>query len=240
MPASPPRALLISVHLPKTAGTSFGESLTDRFGDRLLRDYDDAPLNAPPLGRKLSALLGGVRNLVTPPERADCIHGHFLPIKYRWLPLRRPARFVTWMRDPVERLASHYHFWNRQYDPRTARPLHRRVVEESWPFERFYRSPELLNVYAQFLWGFPVAAFDFIGVTEHYDEDFRFFVDAFLGGGSLPTYRVETNAERRSECYVTDPGVRAEIEALHHRDMTFYRHALRMRQRRTDRPVADA
>src|SRR5262249_29450534 len=157
---------------------------------------------------------------------------------YRWLPLRRPARFVTWMRDPVERLASHYHFWNRQYNPRTARPLHRQVVEEAWPFERFYRSPELLNVYTQFLWGFPVAAFDFIGVTEYYDEDFRFFVEAFLGGVSLPTYRVETNAARQSERYVTDPGVRAEIEAFLHRDMALYRHALRMRQRRTERPVA--
>jgi hypothetical protein len=185
----------------------------------------------------MAALWGGVRNLVTPPARVECIHGHFLPIKYRWLPLRRPARFVTWMRDPVERLASHYHFWNRQYDPRTARPLHRQVVEEAWPFERFYRSPELLNVYAQFLWGFPVAAFDFIGVTEHYDEDFRFFVEGFLGAQSLPTYRVESNAARQSALYVTDPRVRAEIEALHDRDMRLYRHALRLRQRRTERPV---
>jgi len=32
--------------------------------------------------------------------------------------------------------------------------------------------------------------------------------------------------------------VRAEIEALHHRDTTLYRHALQMRQRRTARPVA--
>jgi hypothetical protein len=238
MPASPHRPLLVSVHLPKTAGTSFGESLADCFGDRLCRDYDDAPLNTPPLKRKMAAVLGSLRNVAAPPARFECIHGHFLPVKYRWLRLRLPARFVTWMRDPVERLASHYHFWNRSYDPRTARPLHRRVVEEAWPFERFYRSPELLNVYAQFLWGFPVAAFDFIGVTEHYDEDLRFFVESFLGAGPLPTYRVETNAERQSAAYVPDPRVRAEIEAIHHRDMALYRHALRLRQRRTERPVA--
>jgi hypothetical protein len=116
--------------------------------------------------------------------------------------------------------------------------LHRRVVEEAWPFERFYRSPEMRNVYAQFLWGFPFSAFDFIGVTEHYDEDFRFFTESFLGAGSLPTYRVETNAARASARYVTDPGVRAEIEALHHRDVALYRHALRLRQRRSERPIA--
>ena len=96
----------------------------------------------------------------------------------------------------------------------------------------------MLNVYAQFLWGFPLATFDFIGVTEHYDEDFRFFAASFLQAGSVPAYRVETNAARASARYVTDPRVRAEIETLHHRDMALYRHALRLRQRRTERRIA--
>jgi hypothetical protein len=130
MPVPAHGALLISLHRPKTVGTSFSESLMDCFGDRLLRDYDDAPLNTRPLTRKAAALLGAVRTAVTPPVRVERIHCHFLPIKYRRLTLRRPARFVTWMRGPVERVASHYHFWNRQHNPRTARPLHRQVVEE--------------------------------------------------------------------------------------------------------------
>jgi hypothetical protein len=201
--------LLVSVHLPKTAGTSFGESLADCFGDRLFRDYADAPLNTPPLKRKLAAVLAGLRNLAAPPARFDCIHGHFLPVKYRWLPPRREPRFVTWMRDPVERLASHYQYWVRSYDPRTARPLHRRVVEEAWPFERFYRSPEMRNVYAQFLWGFPLSAFDFIGVTEHYDEDFRFFAESFLSAARRSSTASSSSRVSRRMARVSRSGTTA-------------------------------
>ena len=202
------------------------------------RDYGDFPLNAPPARRKTAAALESLKNIAAPPDRFECIHGHFLPVKYRWVRLRRAVQFITWMRDPVERLASHYHFWKRSYDPRSSRPLHRRVVEDDWPFDRFYRSPELRNVYAQFLWGFPLTNFDFVGITEHYDEDFRFFVEAFLGA-SLPAHRVETNTARESLLYVTDPRVRAEIEQLHRKDMALYRRALELRrQQRAQRPPA--
>ncbi len=230
--------MLVSVHLPKTAGTSFGGTLADHFGDRLYRDYGDFPLNTPPFRRKMSAVLGGLASVGVSFGAIECIHGHFLPIKYRLLRMRRPTSFITWMRDPVERMASHYSFWKRSHDPRTSRALHRRVVEEEWSFERFYRSPRLRNVYAQFLWGFPLANFDFVGITEHYDEDLRFFTESFLGA-ALPAYRMTANAAREDAPYVTDARLRAEIEALHQKDMLLYRHALQLRQARTRRPPAD-
>ena len=52
----------------------------------------------------------------TLPDEVACIHGHFLPVKYRIALARRPAHYVTWLRDPVERIASHYAFWRRDYD----------------------------------------------------------------------------------------------------------------------------
>lgn len=231
--------LLVSVHLPKTAGTSFASSLADHFGERLYRDYGDAPLNTVAWKRAGWAAIASLRTVAVPPAGIDCVHGHFLPLKYRLLGLRRPVRFVTWMRDPVERLASHYAFWKQSYDPRTSRPLHRQVVEEGWSFERFCRSPRLRNVYAKFLWGIPLARFDFVGITEHYDEDFRFFADRFLQA-PVPAYRERMNAERRDVPYVTDARLRAEIEALHRHDMRLYRAALARRRLRTGCPHADS
>ena len=38
-----------------------------------------------------------------------CIHGHFLPLSYRHLARRADVRFVTWLREPIDRLLSHYH-----------------------------------------------------------------------------------------------------------------------------------
>ena len=67
------------------------------------------------------------------------------------------------MRDPVERLASHYHYWVRNYAPRSAGELHRRVVEEAWSLERFCLGPELRNVYSTFLWGFSLRRFGLSG-----------------------------------------------------------------------------
>jgi hypothetical protein len=222
--------MLVSVHLPKTAGTSFGQSLADHFGDRLFRDYEDSPLNTAPMRRKVTATLGGLRHGVAALRRFDCVHGHFLAGKYLPLRLRRPVRFVTWMRDPVERLASHYEFWRRSYDPHRSLPLHRRVVEEDWPFERFYRSPEMRDVYSQFLWRFDLSKFEFIGITEHYEADFGFFAATFLGT-SQSAHHVETNAGRGPAPYVTDPSLRAEIESVHRNDMLLYRRALDLRRR---------
>ena len=45
-----------------------------------------------------------------------CIHGHFLPLSYRHLARRADVRFVTWLREPIDRLLSHYHYWRRAAD----------------------------------------------------------------------------------------------------------------------------
>lgn len=180
--------LLVSLHLPKTAGTSFGSVLKTHFGNSLLRDYADVPINTPPFERNQAAMQAAVDNAEADWSGIECIHGHFLPVKYLLLAARRELKFVTWMRDPVERVLSHYYFWRRGYDPATAPPLHRKVVEEDWPLERFCLSDELKDLYRQFLWGFAADNFDFIGITEFFDEDFAYFSKAYLG--------TEVDAER--------------------------------------------
>jgi hypothetical protein len=37
------------------------------------------------------------------------------------------------------------------------------------------------NFYAQFLWSFPENAFEFIGITEHFETDLKFFSRYYLG-----------------------------------------------------------
>jgi hypothetical protein len=39
--------MIISVHIPKTAGTSFGLALKDKFGERLKPKYGDRLFNMP-------------------------------------------------------------------------------------------------------------------------------------------------------------------------------------------------
>lgn len=130
--------MIVSVHLPKTAGKSFQAALTARFGESLLEDYGDFPMNTPEYDRNRAALAASLRNAERDFRGIECIHGHFLPVKYLLLSVRRPVTFVTWMRDPIQRLVSNYHYWRRSYDARTAPPLHRRMVEEAWSLEQFH------------------------------------------------------------------------------------------------------
>jgi hypothetical protein len=189
--------MLISLHLPKTAGSSFLAALREHYSDSILKDYADLPINTLILKRNMHALKMLVFNGVNPPRNIECIHGHFLPLKYL---LCRNAKFITWVRDPIERLGSHYYYWLRNYDPSNAPSLHKRVIEEKWSLERFSLGNELKNFYSQFLWGFPIKRFDFIGITEYFESEMAFFSNEFIGT-ELRVHKKNLNENKDSFSY---------------------------------------
>jgi hypothetical protein len=222
--------VIISLHLPKTAGTSFRVVLEQHFGDRLLKDYSSFPINTPESERNRTAMEECLRNAENDFAGIESIHGHFLPIKYLLLARRREVRFVTWMRHPVERMLSHYFYWKRSYDPKTAPSLHRKVIEDGWSLERFCLGPEVQDLYGQFLWGFPIEHFDFIGITEFYEEDLEYFARHYL---RTPVEPVRINVgDKGSDGYPIDAALRQKIESFHARDMDLYRRALDRRRTR--------
>lgn len=218
--------MIISLHLPKTAGSSFAKSLEEHFGAALLKDYGDFPINTPEYQRNKAALQASLQNAE---ERdfssIECIHGHFLPLKYLLLSVRQELKFVTWMRDPVQRMLSHYYFWKRTYNRETSARLHCRVVEENWSVERFCLSQELRDIYKQFLWGFPLEKFDFIGIIDHYQSDFIYFCKKYLGV-HLEEYK--ENIGDKSQ-YLIDEKLYNDIKNFHRYDMDLYKKALTQR-----------
>jgi hypothetical protein len=227
--------LLVSVHLPKTAGTSFASTLQAAFGDGYRDDYADLPMQHPRLNRQWRALRAGWALRGTVPDDVACIHGHFLAVKYRIALAARPAHYVTWLRDPVERIASHYAFWRRDYDGSDpAQPLRNRMLREDWSLQRFALGPELRDVYLRYLWGFDPARFAFIGITEHYAEDLQRFARRFLGGSDAVAGSALVNPARgESAGYAIDAALRRRIEHHHAGDVALYRWAL---ARRTTEP----
>lgn len=227
-PASEP-PLIVSLHMPKTAGNSLKVVLDEHFGEAISHDYLDYPMNVAPGERHLQAIEGCLAAAKAPSEYRDtrCIHGHFLPVKYLLLADTRPAVFVTWMRDPVERVVSHYHYWFDHYDPGSpdTRPLHRQVVEEQWSLEQFCLSEQMRNVYSQFLWGFPLERFDFIGITENYEADLRAFSLAYLGSELQARVVNERKSPGSASAELGDP-LRERVEQWHAADMDLYRRAV--------------
>jgi hypothetical protein len=225
--------MIISVHLAKTAGTSFGNLLEGHFGDRLLRDSSDKPMHRPAYERLARAALDNIRFPFrwVDYERIDCIHGHFLPAKYHVLGMIRGARFITWMRDPVERLISHWHFVRRRVPDDKVYRIAQRMLDEDWSIERLCLGPELRNYYSRLFRGFPVRRFEFIGIAEHFDEDLAEFARRFLG---VPLTMVHENAnpQRDDGRYPMDPDLRRRVERYHASDVALYREALRLREAR--------
>jgi hypothetical protein len=206
--------LIVSVHIPKTGGVSFREVLAKLAEGRMVQDYDDRPLAPRTLWRAARERLRSARL----PPGTRVVHGHFVASKY-WRGYR-DARFVTWLRDPVERLASHYHYWQREPDPRN--PTCRRLLEERLSLEQFAALPEMRDVHARFLGGMPVEAFAFVGLTEAFDEGMALFARLF--GAELPpgAPRRNANPERRGERYDIEPTVRRAIAARNRADLALY------------------
>ncbi len=226
--------MIISLHLPKTAGSSFASSLSDHFGEKFHKDYSDLPLHHSNFNRNSHAILQGFKNYSL--DEIQCIHGHFLPLKYRFY--RGEKRyFITWMREPTERLASQYYYMKRHYTPEKAKtqPLLKKMIDESWSLERFCLGNEFKNTYTKFLWGFPLTSFAFIGIVEHYEADLGDFSSLFLKT-KLKYSQENVNPRPKKQSYFKDNNnLRNKILQFHAKDMELYKNALLLRQERIAR-----
>ena len=222
--------LWLMVHIPKTAGTSFRKAMRDHFGDALLLDYGDRPMKRR-LWKRCRAWWHGYRSSKLELPDEACLFGHYLPLKYWALARRRPTRLVTWLRDPVARLVSHYHFIFERHRRKGLGPGRNRVVDEAWPLERFLFSRKYRDIAHRFLWGVPLRRFDFVGVVEHYAEDLAEFGARFLGR-ELAVVEEKRAGPRPPEPFLDDPALRRRVERFHARDMALYREALALREAR--------
>ena len=162
--------MLVSVHIPKTGGMTFLKNVLEpAFGDRVLCDYGDRPMAHGTAERNAHALrfVPGDDLLA----RYDCVHGHFLTMKYA--NAAKPCKFVCWLRDPVQRVVSRFLYSKRNSI----------VSIKDMTFTEYCRWERHHNMYAKYLWGFDIERFDFVGITEDYERSLdvfrrRFGIDA--------------------------------------------------------------
>lgn len=159
-------AIVISVHIPKTAGSAFKSILAQCFGPHVCYDYGDqykfVDVAPPTLRMRLRRAVRQLR-WCRPIRGTDrCIHGHFKASKY----LNRfpEHRLVTWVRDPVERVTSHYYHWKRR--PDLAHSVCRQLVRDRLSLIEFADLPTMRNLQTRYLDGVSIDAFWFIGVQE--------------------------------------------------------------------------
>ena len=177
VPATLPRKepMLVSVHIPKTGGVTMRELLRRALGAWLLFDYGDKLLT------RTAADRNGYATNFEPdpslPERYDCVHGHFLPIKYASVP---GCKFAVWLRDPVQWAMSRLEYGKRR---------NVKVVTPEMTLAEFAELEKFHNVFAKYLWDFDLSRFDFVGITDDYANSLAVFRRQFdlpeAGGGCV-------------------------------------------------------
>ena len=149
---------LISIHVPKAAGTSFKGILEYLYGRSLLPIYQNE------LNKKIWN-----HERIEISQKYRAIQGHF-PATQQLLESFPDAKLISWVRHPLNRLVSYYYYWLQR--PGHNNPNHDRFIKEkpslvefsSWEFMQGE-----LNSYFQV----PIEQFDYIGIVENYEESFK-------------------------------------------------------------------
>lgn len=205
---------LISVHIPKTAGTAFRHVLLDAYGiNRVLDDYPPDRIYDP--------------STAINPEIA-VIHGHFFPSKYR--NLFPNAKRIVWLRHPIFRLISEYFFAKTIKDYNNV--IHAKLLENNLSILEFAQISGMRNFLTRHIEGMDLQEFDFVGIQEFYNQDLVTLQK--LMGWSKFSPRVK-NSNRYSEYHkclqeiIANDSLMNQLAQLNEQDLQLYESALHLR-----------
>lgn len=213
--------MIVSVHIPKTAGTSLRADLLEAYGPKLLFDYGDWPEISTPEADARHAesraqMLARVTNGL---EDHAIIHGHFLVTKY--LGVFPVTALVAMVRDPYQHAVSSYEHALRQA-PSEHPGLQRFQRERMTLTESVAAVP---NHQSLFLRGVPIESYAMIGVTECYERSTALFSAMF--GVAMPRtpLRRNVNPARAEGPYPISAEVRRAVDRHRAEDLALYRRA---------------
>ncbi|MBP6184540.1 MAG: sulfotransferase family 2 domain-containing protein [Saprospiraceae bacterium] len=216
---------LISIHIPKTAGTSFYKVLSDVYRLDLSPGYRRMDLQdiMDPDGQIELKHLTGFR----------VVHGHFRYAEIRSLHTSTNARIITWLRHPADRVISNYRFFidrlaHPGINPEVSRINQHRRNERLMEYARL---PENRNRMAYFLEGLNIDDIYFCGLQEYFEHDLTRLAKK-LDWPAIPTPMLNTS---RKDYQVT-PHEYDEICALNEWDMVLYNRAQFLRDAELNNP----
>ncbi|MDJ0555859.1 MAG: methyltransferase domain-containing protein [Microcoleaceae cyanobacterium MO_207.B10] len=219
----PAKLELISIHIPKTAGTTFKQVLRQIYNpDEIFFDYPHK---------------GNLRHkmLIKPKPEVKVIHGHFAADKYdKNFP---DIKKVIWLRHPIKRLISLYFFWiTWQILVENDSQELENSEKANLSFIEFAEQPEMQNlIKSKFVQAKDLKNFYFVGIQEFFREDLqelKFMLN-------WPEYELEvqnTNPypEYKSllEEVLSNQEIIDRISAINQEDIEIYQQALNLRENR--------
>jgi hypothetical protein len=215
---------LIFVHVPKTAGTAMRKMLFDIYGqESILLDYRQKSNRKP---RSVEEVLETINTA----SNFKVIYGHFHVKKYYgFFP---DAKRIVWLREPIKRLISHYHFWARTQKKKKFRG----IKQEKKQLLNFAQKPankNLLHTYVEDL-----NNFWFVGIQDFFEEDLA-ELKSKLGWPEVGISKANQNRTKNYKLLVQsvmdDPQLKQELIKLNQKDIELYQQALMLREKRINK-----
>ena len=153
-------------------------------------------------------------------------------MKYRFYP---NAKFITFVRDPLQRMVSNYYFWKKVYEignPGKDLYLHS-LFKRDISLNDFLFEENFKNYHWQYIKGIPLARYSFIGITDeqYFADDINYLFNGIL---EHPLENAVIEGLNKTD-YNNNSLSSIDLEAFrkfHKHDYAIYEYALQKRKRR--------
>lgn len=202
---------LFFVHIPKTAGTSFRMGAEKYFSpERIVYDYGPkSEVTSPLVKEHLYVDQPDFWQFRQALDNPAMVVGH-VSIG-RFVSLWGAGKTVTFLREPLQRIASEYAHFVRHKDYQRS-------------FKEFYSAPTMCNRQRRILYGVNLEAIGLIGLTERYAESLEMLNNQF--SIRIPEREDNQGKHRLEDQHKLDEEDIVELKKLNRQDIELYQHAL--------------
>jgi hypothetical protein len=156
---------LISIHIPKTAGTTFHAILRQVYGQEVVSPaYRRRDITPHLVDGKFSQGL---------PYGLQVLHGHFYFKELQGLQHQTGAKVICWVRDPIQRVISNYRFFIAGLDnpDRNPRQYELNKHRKGESLLTYAERSENRNRMSDFIEGINLEDIFFCGVMEQFEQE---------------------------------------------------------------------
>lgn len=216
---------LISIHIPKTGGRSFGEVLKKEYGNTLDMRHEREDFY--PDGRF------GDLKLDIFPSHIRCLHCHLSARQLMPLIKEHRPKVITWLRNPVDRIISNYYYFMQRI--REGKANERQMKKRDYSVVEYAAEGRKSNRMSAFLEGMDLKDFYFLGVLENFNADMKELSEKMGWSYSGTPIHENSNIDFKmnNDCTTQfkdiDKFIRFELEELNNRDMEMYNEVKAMR-----------